>query len=174
MTWSQELLSINPRAKVTVRPVGRGKVVLVDDFYLHPDRVLDLAQGLHYFSGAVHGKFPGARALVSLDTAPLCQVLGGLWGAPLEPFQPFGGHGRREYVADSLLLPDQALQSIEALIHGVEAPVDPIEPHVHVAAQSFCQELSVETMVFERQLRGHEAGVHLGSQSIDTLIRPFG
>jgi hypothetical protein len=89
MSWSQDLLQVNPRAKVTVRPVGRTKLVIADDFYLHPDKVLEVAQGLHYFSGAMHGNFPGARALVSLDTAPLCQILGGLWGAPLEPFQPF-------------------------------------------------------------------------------------
>ncbi|MCO5171044.1 MAG: DUF6445 family protein [Planctomycetes bacterium] len=89
--WSSQLLQVNPRAKVTVERVGRDghRVVLVDDFYAHPDEVVGLAQGLHFFSGKMHGNFPGARAIISLDTAPLLATLSELWGAPLEPFQVF-------------------------------------------------------------------------------------
>jgi hypothetical protein len=84
-----ELLALDPRAKVTVETVGRGRhrVVLIDGFYRHPDRVLELARTLSYVSGPMHGNFPGGRAVISLDTGPLIAAVSVAWGAPLEPAQ---------------------------------------------------------------------------------------
>lgn len=91
MSWTRDVIAINPRAKLTVETVGRGRhrVVLVDDFYQHPEQVLDLAKTLSYVGGKLHGNFPGTRAIISLDTAPLIATISAVWGAPLEPAQLF-------------------------------------------------------------------------------------
>lgn len=90
MSWSTGLLEPNSKAKVTVETVGASKqrVVVVDDFYANPERLLSFADGLHFVGGKMHGNFPGGRAMVSIDTDPLVEHLGRLWGAPLEPYTP--------------------------------------------------------------------------------------
>lgn len=91
MSWTKDVIAINPRAKLTVETVGRGRhrVVLVDDFYQHPEQVVELARSLSYVGGKLHGNFPGSRAIISLDTAPSIATIGALWGSPLEPAQLF-------------------------------------------------------------------------------------
>lgn len=89
MLLDEQLLAIDPRAKVVVEAVGRGRhrVVTIDGFYRHPERVLELARTLSYVSGPMHGNFPGGRAVISLDTGPLIAAVAAAWGAPLEPAQ---------------------------------------------------------------------------------------
>jgi hypothetical protein len=89
VNWG-ELLLVNPRAKVTVETVGRGKhrVVLVDDYYRHPDQLVELAQALCYVAGT-RGSFPGTRAVVSLDTRPLIATVSELWGSKLESIEAY-------------------------------------------------------------------------------------
>jgi hypothetical protein len=91
MSWTKDVIAINPRGRVTVETVGRGRhrVVLVDDFYQHPEQVLELANSLSYVGGKMHGNFPGTRAIVSLDTGPTIAKISQLWGAALEPAQLF-------------------------------------------------------------------------------------
>ncbi len=89
MLWSSEILEVNPHCKVTVEHVGQGKhkVLLADNFYKHPDRLAEMALNLYYSDAlAMTGNYPGARALVTLETGPLIQTLGKLWGEPLEPY----------------------------------------------------------------------------------------
>lgn len=88
MLWSKHILEVNPDCKVTVHRVGKGqhKVLLADDFYRHPEEVGALALNLYYTdTPGLVGSYPGARAMVTLDTAPLIQTLGELWGEPLRP-----------------------------------------------------------------------------------------
>lgn len=87
--WSAGILEVNPACDVTVRQVGSDnhKVVLVDNFYKHPEKVAELALGLFYTeTKAVIGSYPGSRAMITLDTASLIQSLGKFWGEPLKPF----------------------------------------------------------------------------------------
>jgi hypothetical protein len=80
------LLEINPKARWTTEIIGEGKhkVVLADDFYLHAEQVGGLAQSLYYCGGPMHGNFPGARAVVSLNTHPLIAAMSEAWGARLQ------------------------------------------------------------------------------------------
>ena len=89
MKWN-EVLQVNPRPRVTVESVGRGKhrVVIADDYYRHPDQVVELAQNLCYVAG-MNGSFPGTRAVVSLDTRPLIASASELWGSKLESIEVF-------------------------------------------------------------------------------------
>lgn len=87
--WSAGILEVNPACDVTVRQVGpdNHKVVLADNFYKYPEKVAELALGLFYTeTKAVIGSYPGSRAMITLDTAPLIQSLGKLWGEQLKPF----------------------------------------------------------------------------------------
>ncbi|RMH02741.1 MAG: hypothetical protein D6704_13670 [Nitrospirae bacterium] len=84
-----DVLAVNPHAKVTVDYVGRGrhKVIIADQFYLHPDRLLQLALELPYTNQfEIVGNFPGVRASIPLDTRHLIDKVSELWGAPLFPF----------------------------------------------------------------------------------------
>ena len=84
MLWSKELLQVNPRAQVAVHTVGEGKhrVVTPDGFYQNPDKVGELALGLYYSDVlTLTGNYPGARALVTLETGPLVAALSELWGS---------------------------------------------------------------------------------------------
>jgi len=83
-----DLLRPNPQAKITELTVGDGehRVVIVDDFYAEPERMVELAHDLHYVHGKVNGNFPGGRAVVSIDTRPLFGVMSQLWGSPLAPY----------------------------------------------------------------------------------------
>ncbi|GKS56864.1 hypothetical protein YTPLAS18_03910 [Nitrospira sp.] len=87
--WSADVLEVNPACNVTVHQIGSAKhrVLLADNFYRYPQRVAELALGLYYTeSRAVIGSYPGARAMITLDTNPLIQSLSKLWGEPLRPF----------------------------------------------------------------------------------------
>lgn len=80
-----EVIQLNPRPKVKVETIGRGRhrLVLVDDYYRYPDELVEVAQSLCYVAGA-RGSFPGTRAVVSLDTRPLIAAASELWGMRLE------------------------------------------------------------------------------------------
>ena len=80
-----DLLRPNPQARITELTVGDGehRLVIADDFYADPERLVALAGDLFYVQGKVNGNFPGGRAVVSIDTRPLFSVLSQLWGAPL-------------------------------------------------------------------------------------------
>jgi Family of unknown function (DUF6445) len=87
--WSAEVLEVNPSCDVTVQHIGPAnhKVLLADNFYRHPQKLAELALGLYYTeSRAVVGSYPGSRAMITLDTTALIQMLGKLWGEPLRPF----------------------------------------------------------------------------------------
>lgn len=89
MSVDRDILAINARFTVETDYVGHGrhKVVVVDDFYAHPDRVLALALELPYTNRfEVIGNFPGVRASVNLDTTRVIDTIGELWGARLRPF----------------------------------------------------------------------------------------
>lgn len=89
MAWSPEVLAVNPGCTVTTHRVGPSgrKVLLADNFYLHPDQVAELALNLYYTeSRSLVGSYPGSRAVITLNTQPLIQTLGKLWGKPLIPF----------------------------------------------------------------------------------------
>lgn len=87
--WSSGILEVNPACRVTVQKLGPAheKVVLVDNFYQHPEKVAELALGLYYTDNrAVLGSYPGSRAMITLDTMKLIHTLGDLWGEALKPF----------------------------------------------------------------------------------------
>lgn len=89
MVWSPDVLAVNPRCTVATHRVGPSgrKVLLADDFYLYPERVSELALNLYYTeSRSLVGSYPGSRAVITLDTHPLIETLGKLWGEPLIPF----------------------------------------------------------------------------------------
>ncbi|MEZ6188837.1 MAG: DUF6445 family protein [Planctomycetota bacterium] len=126
MPWPSDVLELNKRPIVTTKRVGEGKhkVVIVDDFYAHPEQVLELARGLYFLpnQGGVHGNFPGRRAFVSLDTQPLIQALSAHWGEPLEshaPYQPVV-FSTIKNAADQVLNVDQRMPHIDP---GVSAMV---------------------------------------------------
>ncbi len=89
MTHSPDTFAVNPDCRVSTHHVGLGrhKVVLVDDFYQHPDAVLQLVLDLPYTDQfEIVGNFPGVRASVNVDTEPIVQAIGKFWGMKLHPF----------------------------------------------------------------------------------------
>lgn len=89
MLWSAEVLEVNPACNVTVHRIGpaQHKILLADDFYLHPQQVSELALNLFYTeSRSLIGSYPGSRAMITLDTGPLIRTMAKLWGEPLKPF----------------------------------------------------------------------------------------
>jgi hypothetical protein len=84
------VFELNPRPTVTLERVGSGthRVVIVDDFYQHPERVAELARSLSYVRGG-NGNFPGARAVMSIDTRFLIAAVSEHWGSRLEGFEAF-------------------------------------------------------------------------------------
>lgn len=89
MDW-QQVFVVNPKRRVSVETIGRDRqrVFVVDDYYLYPERVRELAQSLHYVSGG-GDSFPGARAMISIDTRPLIAAMSEIFGARLEPLESF-------------------------------------------------------------------------------------
>lgn len=82
-------LEINPDYQVHVEYVGQGKhkVVIVDHFYKHSDKVLKLATDLPYTDNfSIVGNFPGVRAKVDVDTRHIIDAISKLWGTQLYPF----------------------------------------------------------------------------------------
>lgn len=89
MQVSHDVFALNPTPRVERLVVGRGqhRVVLVDHFYKDPERVLELAMSLPYTNRfEIVGNFPGVRASVSVETAPLISAISELWGSTLTPF----------------------------------------------------------------------------------------
>lgn len=89
MNLPSTLLDSNPRIQAQTIHVGKGqhRVVLVDDFYLYPDKILQVALDLPYTNRfEIIGNFPGVRASVPFDTSTLIQTIADLWGQPLTPF----------------------------------------------------------------------------------------
>ncbi len=86
MAHDQDLFAINPDSTVEVRYVGQGqhKVVTADNFYRHPEKVLQKALDLPYSNQfEIIGNFPGVRASVNVDTQPVIHKISQLWDAPL-------------------------------------------------------------------------------------------
>jgi hypothetical protein len=84
-----DLLAINPHHQFTRIHLGKGRhqVIVVDRFYRYPEEVLQTALELSYTARfEIVGNFPGIRATLNLDTAPLISTLAGFWGCPLFPF----------------------------------------------------------------------------------------
>jgi hypothetical protein len=89
VNWD-EVFQVNPRPKRTVENIGRGKhrVVIIDDYYKNPEKVVALARSLCYVQGG-GGSFPGTRAVVSVDTRPQIANISEHWGCRLESVEPF-------------------------------------------------------------------------------------
>lgn len=89
MVPNTDVLEINPRVEVQVDYVGHGKhkLVIADNFYRFPDRVLELATELPYSDRfALVGNFPGVRAQINLETQHIIRTIGELWGESVRPF----------------------------------------------------------------------------------------
>jgi len=88
----KEIMEINPNREVKVSQVGHGKfkVVVIDNFYKHPERVRELALGLEYTDDpSLLANYPGTRALITLPVDPIHQALADAWGEPLTPYSSF-------------------------------------------------------------------------------------
>lgn len=84
-----DLFTINPRHQLARLHVGEGhhQVVVVDQFYLHHDEILQLALELPYTNRfEIVGNFPGVRASLHCETSGLIQTLSTFWGCALIPF----------------------------------------------------------------------------------------
>ena len=89
MTITPETFSINPHFKVQKDHVGTGRhqVVIVDEFYLFPEKILQVALDLPFTDRfEIVGNFPGVRASLKHDTSGLFDQIGTLWGCRLFPF----------------------------------------------------------------------------------------
>ena len=87
MATEQDLFAINADYTVQVNYVGEGrhKVVTADDFYLHPENVLEKALDLPYTNQfEIIGNFPGVRASINVNTQPMIETISTLWDAPLQ------------------------------------------------------------------------------------------
>jgi len=100
-----ETFSINPSCRVQKERIGTGnhQIVIVDDFYLFPEKILQLALELSYTDKfEIVGNFPGVRASVKLDTTSIFDQISTFWGGELFPFfhpQPvvFQGITNKQY-----------------------------------------------------------------------------
>lgn len=84
-----DTFAINPHCSVSVEYLGQGhhKVVIADDFYQYPEKVLQLALELPYTDRfEIVGNFPGVRASVNTDPQPLFDKISSLWEVHLYPF----------------------------------------------------------------------------------------
>lgn len=124
--WSAKVLEVNPACSVTVRHIGPAHhpVVLCDNFYRYPERIAELALGLYYTeSRAVIGSYPGSRAMITLDTTPLIETLGKLWGEQLKPFHAeyhpviFSAIQNRDYRLTSWQRQPHIDQGITAMVY---------------------------------------------------------
>lgn len=87
--FSPETFAINPHCRVSIDHIGLGhhKVVMVDEFYRYPDKVLQLALELPYTDRfEIVGNFPGVRASVNVDTEPIVDAISDFWDTRLHPF----------------------------------------------------------------------------------------
>lgn len=105
------LLEINPNARWTTLSLGEGghQVVIADDFYLNVEPLRAIASSLYYLAGPMHGNFPGARAIMSLDTQALIRSLSERWGSPL-----IEASGSYHPAVFSIILNDGKLELSEA------------------------------------------------------------
>ena len=89
MQVSQDVFALHSDPQVQVDYVGEGrhKVVIADNFYRYPEKVLQLAMGLPYTDRfEIVGNFPGVRASVKVDSTPIIESISNLWGTSLTPF----------------------------------------------------------------------------------------
>ena len=91
VSLSINLFAVNPNPHICVYDVGTGhnKVIIADNFYLHPDDILQTALELPYTDRfEVVGNFPGKRASLPVNTQPLIDHLSQIWGCPLSSYFP--------------------------------------------------------------------------------------
>lgn len=84
-----ETFSFNPHCLVKKKNIGAGQhhIVIVDDFYQYPDKVLQAALDLPYTDRfEIVGNFPGVRASIPIDATDIFNQIGAFWGAQLFPF----------------------------------------------------------------------------------------
>ncbi|MEE9231330.1 MAG: DUF6445 family protein [Acidobacteriota bacterium] len=126
MLWSKDILEVNPDCQVTVEQVGSGKhkVVLADNVFLHPQQVGQLALNLYYHENqSLVGSYPGSRAVITLDTAPLIGHLSKLWGEPLVPFHTnyhpviFSAISNRDYTLSTWQRQPHIDQGVTAMMY---------------------------------------------------------
>ena len=89
MDIDKNAFAINQNFTVETVHVGRGnhKVVIADNFYESPEKVLQLALDLPFTNRfEIIGNFPGVRASINVDLQPILQTISTLWGSPLQPF----------------------------------------------------------------------------------------
>ena len=89
ISMTDETFALNPHCQVFKEYIGQGKhqVVIADDFYQFPEKVLNLALGLSYTDRfEIVGNFPGVRASIQYEAESLFQRIGNHWGKALFPF----------------------------------------------------------------------------------------
>lgn len=82
------LFELNPGRRVTKLESLSFGVWMIDDFYAHPEAVVELAHALTYTDAkAITGAFPGVRAIISLDQSSVRETFSEMIGAKLRPSQ---------------------------------------------------------------------------------------
>lgn len=79
MLLDRSRLAIDKRSVATVVPIGieeHQRAIVIDDFFVDPDYVRQLALSLDY--RATRGTFPGYDAKISLSTDEICERMSGL------------------------------------------------------------------------------------------------
>jgi hypothetical protein len=67
----QEIFAVNPDCKVSSGMLGEYKCVIVDDFYLNPEKVRELALCIPATKNILRNTYPGLSINVSLDLSSL-------------------------------------------------------------------------------------------------------
>ena len=89
MPVALDTFSLNPHSRITRDYIGGGKhqVVIADEFYQFPEKVLEVALELPYTDRfEIVGNFPGVRASIPHEVNFLFEKISALWGSPLFPF----------------------------------------------------------------------------------------
>ena len=76
--FGADIFALNPKCTVQERRVGLGqhRVLVVDDFYRYPERVLDLVDELVFFDDpSITLSFPGLRAIAAADLRHVVPVI---------------------------------------------------------------------------------------------------
>src|SRR6185295_1470406 len=79
---------LNPHPTVQCREIGneKHKVIVVDDFYVDPERVAALVEQVEFcIDPTIVQMFPGDRAEVEADTRPLARAVWTSYGRTGEP-----------------------------------------------------------------------------------------
>ncbi len=88
-TLRPDLFAVNPTPDLSRYEVGLGghKLIIADNFYLHPGDILQSALELPYTDRyEIVGNFPGVRASLNVETQPLIDHLSQIWNCHLSPF----------------------------------------------------------------------------------------